>query len=178
MSSWDKIQVLHGDITKLHVDAIVNAANPGLMGGGGVDGAIHRAGGPAIAEACHQVVDRLGPCATGSAVVTTAGRLPCRWLIHTVGPVWRGGHHNEAELLAQCYYRSLQLADEYQCRSIAFPNISTGVYGFPKTEAAIIAVQSVGQYLQGPTHIERVIFVCFEMQNYHVMLTQLEQQRS
>lgn len=160
-----KLEVVQGDITRLAVDAVVNAANSSLMGGGGVDGAIHRAGGPEILEACRAIVARQGGCPTGEAVITTGGRLPARYVIHTVGPVWRGGTHGEHDLLASCYRRSLELAVANACRSVAFPNISTGVYGFPKDTAAGIAVRTVAAFLQTAPGIEKVVFVCFDAEN-------------
>jgi len=132
-----RIQVIKGDITKIKMDAIVNAANSSLLGGGGVDGAIHRAGGPAILEECKKIVARQGGCKTGEAVITGAGNLPAKYVIHTVGPVWNGGNKNERTKLANCYLNSLQLAVEHDLKTIAFPNISTGAYGFPKKEAAV-----------------------------------------
>lgn len=161
-----KLEVVQGDITRLAVDAIVNAANTSLMGGGGVDGAIHRAGGPEILEACRAIVARQGGCPTGEAVITTAGRLPARYVIHTVGPVWRGGKNGERELLASCYRRSLELAVANACQVVAFPNISTGVYGFPREEAAGIAVSTVASFLRAALEIEKVVFVCFDAENF------------
>jgi O-acetyl-ADP-ribose deacetylase (regulator of RNase III) len=171
-SSNCRIEVLQDDITKVHVDVIVNAANSSLMGGGGVDGAIHRAGGAAILEECKRIIARQGECPTGEAVITTGGNLPTKYVIHTVGPVWHGGSHQEAEKLAECYRNSLILAVQNNCKTIAFPNISTGVYRFPKEEAAHIAVHTVQEFLQKETSIEKVIFVCFDEEN--AQLTQEE----
>ena len=162
MAITARIELLRGDITKIAVDAIVNAANSSLLGGGGVDGAIHRAGGPAILEECRKI----GHCRTGEAVVTTAGNLPARYVIHTVGPIWSGGRNREPELLANCYRNALQRAVEYDCRSVAFPNISTGVYGYPKEKAAGIAVESVRAFLEKNDLIEQVLLVCFDEENY------------
>jgi O-acetyl-ADP-ribose deacetylase (regulator of RNase III) len=148
------------------VDAIVNAANSSLMGGGGVDGAIHRAGGPEILEECRKIVARQGGCRTGEAVITTAGKLPAKFVIHTVGPVYRGGTNGEPELLANCYRNSLQLAMDNNCTSIAFPNISTGVYGFPKDAAAEIAVRTIKAIDLSGKSLQRVILVCFDAENY------------
>jgi O-acetyl-ADP-ribose deacetylase len=161
-----KIEVIKGDITKIYVDAIVNAANSSLLGGGGVDGAIHRAGGKAILEACKTIIAKQGKCKTGEAVITTAGNLPARFVIHTVGPVWHGGKNNEEEQLANCYKNSLQMATDNDCKTIAFPNTSTGIYGFPKDKAAYISVNAVGQYLSATKKIEKVIFVCFDEENF------------
>jgi O-acetyl-ADP-ribose deacetylase (regulator of RNase III) len=157
-----------GDITKKQVDAIVNAANSSLMGGGGVDGAIHRAGGPAILEDCRKIVARQGSCKTGEAVITTAGKLPAKHVIHTVGPVWNGGKKDEPAKLASCYRNSLSLAREHHVRSIAFPNISTGIYHFPKDAAAAIAVQTVRQWLDGTKAAIDVHFICFDEENYQL----------
>lgn len=142
-----RLELVRGDITHETVDAIVNAANSSLMGGGGVDGAIHRAGGPAILEDCRQIVARQGSLPAGEAVITTAGRLPCRHVIHTVGPVWRGGQHGERETLARCYRNSLALAVSHGLSSIAFPSISTGVYGYPVAKAARVALGAIREVL-------------------------------
>jgi O-acetyl-ADP-ribose deacetylase (regulator of RNase III) len=160
------IQVQKGDITKVAVDAIVNAANSSLMGGGGVDGAIHRAGGTAILEACRKIVARQGGCKTGEAVITTAGNLPAKYVIHTVGPVWQGGQHGERDLLHNCYTHSLQLAQAHDCQSVAFPAISTGVYGFPKKDAAQIAAKAAHQFLQTSKGFQKVLLVCFDDETY------------
>jgi O-acetyl-ADP-ribose deacetylase (regulator of RNase III) len=160
------ISIIKGDITQIKADAIVNAANSSLLGGGGVDGAIHRAGGPAILEACKKIRDRQGGCATGEAVITTAGRLPANYVIHTVGPVWNGGNHKEADLLANCYRNSLRLAVQHGIKTIAFPNISTGIYHFPKPLAADIALQEVQQFMANNTRLDQILFVCFDDENY------------
>ncbi len=163
-----KITVIKADITKQKVDAIVNAANSSLMGGGGVDGAIHRAGGPIILEECMQIRAKQGRCATGEAVITSAGKLPARFIIHTVGPVWGGGDKDEATLLSNAYNNSLKLALTRRLNSVAFPNISTGVYGFPKKQAAEIAVTSVREFLATHSKPDRVIFVCFDEENFEL----------
>lgn len=168
----NRIEVIKGDITKIKVDAIVNAANSSLMGGGGVDGAIHRAGGSAILEECRKIVAKQGGCKTGEAVITTAGNLPVKFVIHTVGPVWNGGNNKEREKLANCYLNSLKLAVEHNCTTVAFPNISTGVYHFPKNDAAKISVESIHQFLSKDQSIEKVIIVCFDDENFrHVSNT-------
>ena len=152
------IRVVVADITTLKVDAIVNAANNSLLGGGGVDGAIHRAAGPALLAECRQ----LNGCDTGAAKITAAYRLPCRYVIHTVGPVWQGGAHHEAELLASCYRNSLLLAEQQPCRSIAFPAISTGVYGYPLDEAAVVVSTTLRDRLPEHAGIEEVRLVFFD----------------
>jgi len=153
----DRIEILEGDITKMEVDAIVNAANSSLLGGGGVDGAIHRAGGPQILEECLKI----GGCATGEARITTGGNLKARYVIHTVGPVYKDGRRGEAELLASCYRESLKLAAAQGLKTLAFPAISTGAYGYPVAEAARIALQTVKGYLLTHPEIEGVRFVLF-----------------
>jgi O-acetyl-ADP-ribose deacetylase (regulator of RNase III) len=165
-----KLELIRGDITKLDVDAIVNAANSSLMGGGGVDGAIHRAAGPELLEECVKVASERrgipgGPCPAGDAVITAAYRLPCKHVIHTVGPVWHGGAQGEPTALASCYRRSLELAAAAGLTSVAFPNISTGVYGYPKDKAATIAVETVRKTLKEYPGITRVVFVCFDDEN-------------
>jgi len=151
-----------GDITREQTDAVVNAANSSLLGGGGVDGAIHRAGGPVILQACKEIVARIGRLPAGQAVATPAGRLAARYVIHTVGPVWSGGKRGEAETLASCHRESIRIADELQLASIAFPAISTGAYGYPVDQAAKIAVSSAAQALQQANHVCEVRFVLFD----------------
>jgi len=168
MDTTSKIELVRGDITKMNVDAIVNAANSSLMGGGGVDGAIHRSGGPAILEACKKIVAKQGSCKTGEAVITTGGLLPAKFVIHTVGPVWSSGKNNEPVKLASCYQNSLRLAVENQLTTIAFPNISTGIYGYPKLEAAHVAVNTVKNFLQKNSSIVKVFFVCFDEENLRI----------
>jgi O-acetyl-ADP-ribose deacetylase len=163
------IEIIRGDITKIPADTIVNAANTSLLGGGGVDGAIHRVGGPAILEDCRKIIARQGGCKTGEAVITTAGNLPAKYVIHTVGPVWNGGKNQELEKLANCYKNSLMLARQHGCRTISFPNISTGIYKFPKVEAAKIALQTVRDYLVEHDVFERILFVCFDEENYTLL---------
>jgi O-acetyl-ADP-ribose deacetylase (regulator of RNase III) len=153
----NRIEVVEGDITKQVVDAIVNAANTTLLGGGGVDGAIHRAAGPDLLAECR----KLGGCATGQAKITKGCRLPAKWVIHTVGPVWRDGQHGEDELLASCYRSCFALAEQHGIRTIAFPSISTGAYGFPMERAARIAVRETKGFLERNISVERVRLVCF-----------------
>ena len=169
--AMSRLQVIMGDITAQNVDAIVNAANSGLMGGGGVDGAIHRAAGSALLEECRKIAAARrnipgGPCPAGDAVITDAGNLPAKYVIHTVGPVWHGGRQGESELLASCYRKSLLLAEEKKLQSIAFPNVSTGVYGYPKDKAAAAAVEAVKKTLPETPGIKQIIFVCFDRENY------------
>jgi len=168
-----KITISQADITKLKVDAIVNAANNSLLGGGGVDGAIHRAGGPAILEECKKIVAKQGGCKTGEAVITTAGNMTSKFVIHTVGPVWSEGPRlrgdkKEEELLANAYRNSLYLARENKVKTIAFPNISTGVYGFPKDKAAAVALKTVMDYVIQYPELEEIIFCCFDEENYSI----------
>jgi O-acetyl-ADP-ribose deacetylase (regulator of RNase III) len=168
--NFDRIEIIEADITKQQVDAVVNAANRSLLGGGGVDGAIHRIAGPSLLEECRM----LQGCKTGDAKVTKAYGLPARWIIHTVGPVWQGGQHREDELLAQCYRRCLGLADQYAVRTIAFPSISTGAYGFPVERASRIAISEVRGFLECNSSIQKVIFTCLGQGVYQTYLEALE----
>lgn len=156
------LELVEGDITKQDTEAIVNAANSSLLGGGGVDGAIHRAGGPQILEECRKI----GGCPTGEARITTGGRLPAKWVIHTVGPVYRDGKHGEADLLARAYQNSLRLASERAIKTVAFPSISTGAYGYPLAEAARIALMTARDYLKARPEIALVRFVLFGQSAY------------
>ena len=160
----EKIELLQGDITQMEVDAIVNAANKSLLGGGGVDGAIHRAAGPELLEECKT----LNGCNTGQAKITGGYKLPAKYVIHTVGPVWNGGKYREDSLLKNCYYNSLKLASRHGLQTIAFPNISTGVYHFPKEMAADIAISTVSDFLNEDPSISKVFFVCFDQDNYQI----------
>lgn len=153
-----EIKVIQGDITTVTADAIVNAANTTLMGGGGVDGAIHRAAGPALYAAC----EKFGGCPTGEARVTSGFNLPARYIIHTPGPVWQGGNHGEDQLLANSYRNSLKLAEEYGCQTVAFPSISTGVYSFPLARAAGIAIQTIQDFLSSASRVAEVTMICFD----------------
>ena len=161
------LELIKADITEIKADAIVNAANSSLLGGGGVDGAIHRKGGKAILEACVAIRNKQGNCKTGNAVITTAGNLPAKYVIHTVGPVWNGDSEEKKVLLADCYRNSLTLAVENDVKIIAFPNISTGIYHFPKDKAADIAIATVNNFAE-KEKIEKVIFVCFDDENYQL----------
>lgn len=169
-----RIAVVEGDITRQRVDAIVNAANSSLLGGGGVDGAIHRAAGPELLAECRT----LGGCPTGQAKITAGYRLPARWVIHTVGPIWEGGDRGEDVLLASCYRNSLALAVVHDVRSIAFPAISTGVYRFPLNRATEIAVAEAARFLAGDATVEQVIFVCFSRETYEVYLATLKERNA
>lgn len=160
------IEIIKGDITKLNADAIVNAANSSLLGGGGVDGAIHRAGGKQILEECMEIRNRQGKCKTGEAVFTSAGNLPAKYVIHTVGPIWNNNEEKSSKLLANCYNNSLKLAESLGVKTITFPNISTGVYRFPKELAGKIAVETVRNFQSDL--IEKVIFACFDDENEEI----------
>ena len=164
----NKIEIIHGDITKISADAIVNAANSSLLGGGGVDGAIHRIGGKKILEECQRIRSKQGGCKVGDAVITTAGNLPAKYVIHTVGPHWNGGNNNEVELLRNCYLNCLKLAYENNITTISFPNISTGIYKFPKDKAAEIALQIIKSSLCEYNHLNKIIIVCYEIDNYEI----------
>lgn len=164
------LELVEGDITRQQVDAVVNAANSGLRGGGGVDGAIHRAGGPEIMAECR----RIGGCPTGSAVITTGGRLPVRYVIHAVGPIWYGGKRGEPEQLASAYRRSLEIADEHQLKTLAFPSLSTGAYGYPIEMASEIALRTIAAHLKGSTTLEDVVFVLFGQSAYLVYAETLD----
>ena len=175
IESMDKLVLQEGDITRIPVDAIVNAANSALAGGGGVDGAIHRAGGPGIMRELDEIRRQTGRCPTGSAVVTGAGNLPARYVFHAVGPVYRDGRHGEPELLASCYRKCLELAEEREVRTISFPAISTGVYGYPMEQAARIAIGEVQTHFAKPeTGIERVIFVVYGQAAYQTFRMELD----
>jgi len=181
MSEFNEIVVgktqlclIQGDITQQATEAIVNAANSSLMGGGGVDGAIHQAGGPAILEGCRKIVSQIGRLDTGKAVITTGGKLRAKYVIHTVGPVWRGGGQGEAELLASAYRESLKLATDYKLKSLSFPSISTGAYGYPVAEAAGVALSAVTAFLRDtPTSLKEVSFVLYDTRTYLIYSAEL-----
>ena len=164
-----KIEIQEGDITRLKLDAIVNAANNSLLGGGGVDGAIHRAAGPGLTDECRT----LKGCATGQAKITSGYNLPCKFVIHSVGPVWKGGQYNEDDLLAGAYRNALRIAANLKLASIAFPNISTGIYGFPKERAAKIALTEVRAHLETDTSVKRVVFCIFDRENLEIYRREL-----
>ena len=171
-----RVSLIQGDITKQATDAIVNAANSSLMGGGGVDGAIHRAGGPALLEECKKIVARQGRLPTGNAVITTGGNLKAKYVIHTVGPIWHGGSKNEAQLLMSAYYECLKLATENKLTSISFPSISTGAYGYPVDEAARIATITVSSFLkEQATSLREVVFVLFDSRTYETYLSAFQE---
>jgi O-acetyl-ADP-ribose deacetylase (regulator of RNase III) len=175
MVNKTKVSIVQGDITRQGTDAIVNAANSSLMGGGGVDGAIHRAGGPAILKECQEIVARQGRLPTGQAVITTGGNLKARYVVHTVGPIWQGGSGNEAELLRSAYYECLKLATGNKLASISFPSISTGAYGYPVDEAAEIAVGTVVSFLkEQATSLEEVVFVLFDSRTWQSYCSALQ----
>ncbi|AWM13532.1 O-acetyl-ADP-ribose deacetylase [Flavobacterium sediminis] len=159
-----EIKLIQGDITQIKAEGIVNAANTSLLGGGGVDGAIHKAGGKLILEECITIRNRQGGCNVGEAVITTAGNLPAKYVIHTVGPVWNGNKTEKEQLLASCYSNCLRVAEEYQLKTIVFPNISTGIYRFPKDRAAKIAIDTIKQFQT--QSIQEITFVCFDEENY------------
>ncbi len=167
----DRITLIQGDITVQHVDAIVNAANTSLLGGGGVDGAIHRAAGPELLKECRT----LGGCPTGEARITKGYRLPAKYVIHTPGPIWRGGERDEDRLLANCYRNSLTLAVQRNARAIAFPSISTGIYGFPIERASRTAIREVKTFLENDATIEKIVFVCFSRTDYNVYQAALKE---
>ena len=165
----ERIEIIKADITKIKADAIVNAANSSLMPGGGVCGAIHNAGGPGIREECKMIIAEKGECKTGEAVITKAGKLPAKFIIHTVGPVWHGGSDHEEVLLNDCYIHSLELAVDNGCETIAFPAISTGIYGFPKNKAAVIAIRSISGFLSQNHSIKKVWLACFDDETFQLL---------
>jgi len=176
MVNQARLSIIQGDITKQATDAIVNAANPGLMGGGGVDGAIHRAGGPAILKECKQIVAKQGHLPPGKAVITTGGNLKAKYVVHTVGPIWQGGNKGEAVLLESAYRESLKLAAEHNLTSVSFPSISTGAYGYPVAEAAKVAIKAVVSFLREQvTSPKEVVFVLFDSRTYEAYSSALEE---
>ncbi len=176
MVNQTRLAIIQGDIIRQTTDAIVNAANPGLMGGGGVDGAIHRAGGPAILEECKQIVAKKGRLPAGKAVITTGGNLPTKHVIHTVGPIWHGGNKGEAELLESAYRESLKLAVKHNLTSLSFPSISTGAYGYPVAKAARVAIKAVASFLtEQVTSLKEVVFVLFDSVTYEAYAAALEE---
>ncbi|MBX9691173.1 MAG: O-acetyl-ADP-ribose deacetylase [Cyanobacteria bacterium] len=169
------ISLVQGDITRQEVDAIVNAANSSLLGGGGVDGAIHRAGGPSILEECKQIRNTHGTCRPGSAVITGGGNLPARYVIHTVGPIWRGGNSDEDTVLSSAYQSSLDLAVQYEVKTVAFPSISTGAYGFPVDRAAAIAVETARSFSEKCEALKEIRFVLFDQSTYKCFKSRIEE---
>lgn len=172
------LRLIQGDITIQKVDVIVNAANTSLLGGGGVDGAIHRKGGSAILDDCQKIRAKQGGCAVGEAVITTAGLLPSTYVIHTVGPTWQDGRHDEDELLHKAYLNSLKLAEKHHLKSIAFPNISTGIYHFPKDEAAAVAIRTTVSFLANAEYLDEINFICFDLENFKIyrqLLAEIDQ---
>jgi len=161
-----QLALVQGDITEQRTDAIVNAANSSLLGGGGVDGAIHRAGGRKILEECMKIREKQGGCPTGEAVITTGGNLQARYVIHTVGPIWRGGSHDEPKLLANCYSNSLNLAVENGLETLSFPSISTGIYGYPVEKASLVALKTVIDFLKKDDSLKEVVFVLYDQMTY------------
>lgn len=179
LNSFCTIECIKGDITEISVDIMVNAANSSLLGGGGVDGAIHKAGGSTILEECKLIRNRQGGCKTGQSVITTAGDLPARFVIHTVGPIWNGEDKGSEKLLGDCYTNSLSLSLDHNCTSISFPNISTGVYRFPKAIAAQVAIEAVSRFISTKnTSIRNVKFICFDEENYNLYDNILKSNRS
>jgi O-acetyl-ADP-ribose deacetylase len=177
MINQSRLSLIQGDITRQNTDAIVNAANSSLMGGGGVDGAIHRAGGPQILEECKQIVATQGRLPAGKAVITTGGRLPAKYVIHTVGPVWYGGQNKEAETLAGAYRESLRLAEKNRLKSLSFPSISTGAYGYPVDRAAGVAMETVIAFLKSEAaSLQQVVFVLFDKSTYDAYAIALQAQ--
>lgn len=169
----NNIELQQGDITKIKTEAIVNAANTSLLGGGGVDGAIHRAAGPELLNECRKIVARQGGCKVGNSVITSAGNLPCKFVIHTVGPVYNGGKNGEEEKLKNCYINSLKIAKDNNILSIAFPNISTGIYGYPKELACNIAIKAIKDF-EDIHFFNKIVFVCFDDENYNLYQNALE----
>ncbi len=169
-----KLSLIQGDITRQNTDAIVNAANSGLMGGGGVDGAIHRAGGPAILEDCKKIVANQGRLPAGQAIITTGGKMRTRHVIHTVGPVWHGGEKGEPETLASAYHQSLKVAVENDLKTVSFPSISTGVYGYPVDKAAQVALEAIADFLKQDTRLEEIVFVLFDSRTFEAYSKALE----
>ncbi|WP_118985182.1 macro domain-containing protein [Photorhabdus sp. CRCIA-P01] len=172
----NKVEIILGDITKVAVDAIVNAANTSLLGGGGVDGAIHRIGGKIILEECQKIRAKQGGCKVGEAVITSAGNLPAKYVIHTVGPRWNGGSNNEFSLLEKSYLSCFELSKIYNVKRLSFPNISTGTYKFPKELAAKIALDTISSYLNKATHISKVNIICYEKDNYDIYIDLMNNQ--